>query len=60
VWQAAVHHGFPSDQLATVEYFRAVSGPAWRFEQPATHKVLVVYGDCERELSGAEATPVTP
>jgi hypothetical protein len=57
VWQSAIRHGIPPDQAANVEYFRAIGGPAWRFEQPGSHRVLVLYGDCERELAGTEATP---
>lgn len=60
VWQAAIRHGMPADQLATITYFRSTSGPSWRFELPAQHRSLVLYGDCERELNGAEATDVTP
>jgi hypothetical protein len=60
VWQAAVRHGMPADQLANITYFRSASGPSWRFELPAQHKTLVLYGDCERELTGSEAVDVTP
>ena len=60
VWQAAIKHGAPSDQLANIEYFRSVSGPAWRFDQPGAKKTVVLYGDCERELTGAEAVNAGP
>jgi hypothetical protein len=60
VWQAAIRHGMPPDQLANVTYFRSVAGPSWRFELPSQHKTLVLYGDCERELIGSEGTDVTP
>ncbi|HEX4336653.1 MAG TPA: hypothetical protein VH062_12110 [Polyangiaceae bacterium] len=60
VWQAAIRHGMPGDQLATIAYFRAVAGPAWRFELPAQHRSLVLYGDCERELNGGESADATP
>jgi hypothetical protein len=60
VWQAAIRHGMPADQLANITYFRSVSGPSWRFEIPAQKKSLVLYGDCDRELSGSEAIDVTP
>jgi hypothetical protein len=60
VWQAAIKHGMAADQLANITYFRSVAGPSWRFEQPAQHKTLVLYGDCERELTGSEAIDVTP
>jgi hypothetical protein len=60
LWQAALRRGLPSDQLATVSYYRSVTGPAWRFDLPAQHRNMVLYGDCERELTGAEATDVAP
>lgn len=59
VWQAALRHGMPSDQLATIEYYRSVTGPAWRFEI-AAHKPLFFYGDCDRELTAAEGAAVGP
>ncbi len=60
LWQAAIKRGWPADQLATVAYFRSVTGPAWRFELPALHRSLVLYGDCERELTGNEAVDAAP
>jgi len=60
LWQAAIHRGMPADQLANVRYFRSVSGPAWRFDLPALHKSLVLYGDCQRELATAEAVDAAP
>ena len=60
VWQAALRHGVAADQPANIDYFRSVSGPAWRFEQPLVHKTVVLYGDCERELTGGEALSAGP
>lgn len=60
VWEAAVRHGMPADQLANIQYFRAMGGPAWRFELPSLRRSLVLYGDCERELTGAEAADASP
>jgi hypothetical protein len=60
VWEVARAHGAPSDHLATIEYFRAVGGPAWSFDIPGTPHHLVLYGDCERVLSGVEASGSVP
>lgn len=54
VFQRAIRNGFRPDASANVEYYRATVGPAWRIDQPATHKQLVLYGDCERELVGSD------
>jgi hypothetical protein len=60
VWKVAVQRGAPADHLASIEYFRAAGGPAWRFEIPGTPHKFVLYGDCVRELSGAEAVGSVP
>jgi hypothetical protein len=60
VWQAAIKHGMPADQLANITYFRSIAGPSWRFEMPSQHRTLVLYGDCERELTGSDAVDATP
>lgn len=60
VWQAAIRHGVTADQLANIDYFRSVTGPAWRFDQPSAHRTIVLYGDCERELTGSEALSAGP
>jgi hypothetical protein len=54
VWQVAIHRGAAADRLATIDYFRANAGPAWRFQIPGGVS-FVLYGDCERELLGTEA-----
>jgi hypothetical protein len=60
VWQAAIRHGVPTDQIANIDYFRSVAGPAWRFDQPSAPRTIVLYGDCERELTGSEALNAGP
>ena len=60
MWQVAIRRGAPADRLASVEYFRASGGPAWRFEMPGTPHSFVLYGDCVRELSGPEAAGSVP
>lgn len=60
VWQAALKHGYRAEQPAHVEYFRANGGPAWRFEQPGTPRSLILYGDCEKELTGHDAIGMVP
>jgi hypothetical protein len=57
VWAQALKKGAPATSLATVEYVRVQAGPAWRFEIPGTPHAFVLYGDCDRELLGAEAAP---
>ncbi len=57
VWARAIAHGAPADRLAKIEYIRAHAGPAWRFEIGNKHK-LVLYGDCQRELSGPDAQAI--
>jgi hypothetical protein len=61
IWRLARKRRVPKDRLAHIEYYRAKAGPAWRFEisgMPA-HR-FTVYGDCKRELTGAEATGSVP
>jgi hypothetical protein len=60
LWQAAQKRGAPDKQLATIEYLRTPAGPAWRFDMPGTPVHFVLYGDCGRELLGAEATGSVP
>jgi hypothetical protein len=60
IWQRALARGFPSDKLARIEYFRAAAGPAWRFELPEGSHRFVLYGDCRRELKGAQAVGHVP
>jgi hypothetical protein len=60
IWRRAIERGIRSDRLARIEYFRAQGGPAWRFEQAETNARFVLYGDCRRELKGAQATGRVP
>jgi hypothetical protein len=56
IWRLARKRKVPRDRAAHIEYFRAKAGPAWRFEINglAQHR-FTLYGDCKRELLGAEA-----
>jgi hypothetical protein len=56
IWRLARKRKVPRDRAAHIEYFRAKAGPAWRFEISgmAQHR-FTVYGDCKRELLGADA-----
>jgi hypothetical protein len=58
VWASAIKKGAPRNQLARVEYYRSRAGPAHRFELPGTQYRFSVYGDCQRELTTAEASAV--
>ena len=55
VWAYAIKRGVPKEREAHVEYYRANAGPAWRFESAHPRGRFVLYGDCKRELEGAEA-----
>jgi hypothetical protein len=57
VWQHAIRKGAPRNQLSRVEYYRSRAGPAYKFELPGTQYRFSLYGDCERELTQAEALP---
>jgi hypothetical protein len=61
LWKAARKRKVPRERGAHIEYFRAKAGPAWRFEIPGMpqHK-FTLYGDCKRELTGAEAHGSVP
>lgn len=60
LWALARERGAPATGAATVEYFRAHEGPAWRFSLPEAKVNFTVFGDCERELKGKAARPVAP
>lgn len=60
VWQAAIKKGVPTNKKAHIEYFRSAAGPAWRFELDGAPMRFVLYGDCERELTGSEASGASP
>lgn len=57
LWKLARRRKIPNDSRAHIEYFRSKAGPAWRFEILGSPHRFTMYGDCKRELSGAEATP---
>jgi hypothetical protein len=60
LWQQAIKRGAPADRRASIEYYRAAAGPAWRFDIPGSWHPLVLYGDCERELTGADTFGSVP
>lgn len=60
VWRHALSEGAPKERMAHIEYYRARGGPAWRFDLPGTPYHFVLYGDCGRELHGADTVKVTP
>ncbi|HYP98475.1 MAG TPA: hypothetical protein VER96_07370 [Polyangiaceae bacterium] len=55
VWAHAIGRGVPKERLAHIEYYRAVGGPAWRFEAPHPRGRFTLYGDCQRELDPKDA-----
>jgi hypothetical protein len=60
LWAMARERGAPAEGNATIEYFRAQEGPAWRFSLPDAKLNFTIFGDCERELRGKDARPVSP
>lgn len=60
IWRLARKRRVPKDRLAHIEYFRSKAGPAWRFEISNTAHRFTVYGDCKRELTGADAQGSVP
>ena len=61
IWRLARKRRVPRDRPAHIEYFRAKAGPAWRFDIVGTQQYrFTVYGDCKRELNGAEAQGTVP
>jgi hypothetical protein len=60
LWRLAKKRRVPKDRMAHIEYFRAKAGPAWRFEISGTPHRFTVYGDCKRELTGADAQGTVP
>ncbi len=60
VWKLAIDKGAPKDGRARLEYYRARVGPAWRFVLPGTRHRYTWYGDCGRELKGADAMGNVP
>jgi len=60
LWKFAKKRKIPRDRAAHIEYFRSKAGPAWRFEITNTEHRFTLYGDCKRELTGAEAHGSVP
>jgi hypothetical protein len=60
VWRYARSKGVPSDRLASIEYYRARTGPAYRFEVRENRQHFVLYGDCRSELTPADAAGRVP
>jgi hypothetical protein len=60
LWAEALRRGAPASGYASVEYFRANEGPAWRFSLPEAKVNFTLFGDCERELKGKDARPIAP
>lgn len=60
IWAHALKRGAPAEARATIEYFRAHEGPAFRFSLPEPRVNFTLFGDCERELKGKAARPVLP
>ncbi len=60
IWRIARRRRVPRDALAHVEYYRSQAGPAWRFAISGTPHSFAVYGDCQRELTDAEALGSVP
>jgi len=60
IWSFARARGVPQSRTARIEYFRALAGPAWRFEAGGGRNQFSLYGDCKRELIGRDASSVGP
>jgi hypothetical protein len=60
LWQLALKRGAAADARASIDYYRAQEGPAWRFTLPDGQLHFTMYGDCEHELEGAGARPRVP
>lgn len=60
VWEVAIGHGAPKARKARIEYYSSKEGPAFRFSIPNTKHRFVLYGDCQRELTGKEALGHVP
>jgi hypothetical protein len=55
IWQTALSRGADREGRATIEYYRANGGPAWRFFMAGSSVRFTVYGDCETLLTGSQA-----
>jgi hypothetical protein len=55
LWQTAISRGADAEGRATIEYYRANGGPAWRFFMAGSSVRFSVYGDCVTLLTGSAA-----
>ncbi|MET0409704.1 MAG: hypothetical protein ABW217_00340 [Polyangiaceae bacterium] len=55
IWRTAMARGADGKGRATIEYYRAHAGPAWRFSMAGSSVRFSVYGDCETILSGSQS-----
>ena len=60
LWALALQRGATADGRATLEYYRAQEGPAWRFSLANPRVHFTMYGDCEHELQGDSGRPLGP
>ncbi|MEO8184673.1 MAG: hypothetical protein ABI895_38175 [Deltaproteobacteria bacterium] len=60
LWSLALQRGAVADGRATLEYYRAQEGPAWRFSLANPRVSFTMYGDCEHELHGDSGRPLGP
>jgi len=58
LWSLALQRGAVADGRATLEYYRAQEGPAWRFSLANPRVQFTMYGDCEHELHGDSGRPL--
>lgn len=60
VWQRAKDNGVSPDALARIEYYRAATGPAFRFELLDGSSRFSVQSDCATTLDAREAAGFVP
>ncbi len=58
IWEHAIGRGAQKTGKARIEYYLAKEGPAFRFAS-GKHR-FVLYGDCQRELTGKETHGQVP
>jgi hypothetical protein len=60
VWKKAIDRNVSPQALARIEYYRARSGPAFRFALLDDSNRFSLSADCEHELSGRDASGHVP
>jgi hypothetical protein len=60
LWSLALQRGAAPSGLASIEYYRAQEGPAWRFSLPSSKLHFTMYGDCVHELDADGSRPLSP